>query len=140
MSERRHPRVVNVDEVEGKLQEKGRRFGATRRALGGATGASGLGCTHYEIAPGRTAFPFHYHCINHEAIYVLEGEGTLFIGGEEAELRAGSCVHLPARLVHCLANTGASDLRLLGVFRPAGSPAEAYYPDGTPAVPPEETT
>jgi hypothetical protein len=25
-------------------------------------------------------------------------------------------------------------MRVLGVFRPAGSPAEAYYPDGTPAV------
>jgi hypothetical protein len=47
-------------------------------------------------------------------------------------------VHLPARLVHCLANTGVSELRLLGVFRPAGSPAEAYYPDGTPAVVVEE--
>jgi hypothetical protein len=26
---------------------------------------------------------------------------------------------------------------VLGVFRPAGSPAEAYYPDGTLAVVPE---
>jgi hypothetical protein len=24
-------------------------------------------------------------------------------------------------------------MRVLGVFRPAGSPAAAYYPDGTPA-------
>jgi oxalate decarboxylase/phosphoglucose isomerase-like protein (cupin superfamily) len=38
-------------------------------------------------------------------------------------------------VVHCLENTGDSELRLLGVFRPAGSPAEAYYPDGTLAVP-----
>jgi hypothetical protein len=27
-------------------------------------------------------------------------------------------------------------MRVLGVFRPAGSPAEAYYPDGSPAVVP----
>jgi hypothetical protein len=27
-------------------------------------------------------------------------------------------------------------MRVLGVFRPAGSPAEAYYPDDTPAVVP----
>jgi hypothetical protein len=25
-------------------------------------------------------------------------------------------------------------MRVLGVFRPAGSPAEAYYPDGTAAA------
>jgi oxalate decarboxylase/phosphoglucose isomerase-like protein (cupin superfamily) len=47
-------------------------------------------------------------------------------------------VHLPARLVHCLANTGTADLRVLGVFRPAGSPAAAYYPDGTTAAIPNE--
>jgi quercetin dioxygenase-like cupin family protein len=83
------------------------------------------------VPPGRA--PDHFHTYD-EVIYVLEGEGFLEIGGERAPLRAGSCVHLPARLVHCLANTGDSELRLLGVFRPAGSPAEAYYPDGTPAV------
>ena len=38
--------------------------------------------------------------------------------------------------MHCLANTGERELRVLGVFRPAGSPAEAYYPDGTLAVVP----
>ena len=62
----------------------------------------------------------------------------LYVDGEEAALRPGAGVHLPARMVHCVANTGTEELRLLGVFRPAGSPAEAYYPDGTPAVVPEE--
>jgi quercetin dioxygenase-like cupin family protein len=83
------------------------------------------------IPPGRA--PDHFHTYD-EVIYVLDGEGYLEIAGEQATLQAGSCVHLPARLVHCLANTGDRDLQLLGVFRPAGSPAEAYYPDGTLAV------
>ena len=83
------------------------------------------------VPPGRA--PDHFHTYD-EVIYVLEGTGVLYIAGEQAEVREGSCVHLPARLVHCLANTGETELRLLGVFRPAGSPAEAYYPDGTPAV------
>jgi uncharacterized cupin superfamily protein len=86
------------------------------------------------VPPGRA--PDHFHTYD-EVIYVLEGAGELHVGGESAPLRAGSCVHLPARLVHSLANTGDRELRLLGVFRPAGSPAEAYYPDGTPAVVPE---
>jgi hypothetical protein len=30
-------------------------------------------------------------------------------------------------------------MRVLGVFRPAGSPAEAYYPDGTGAPYPMST-
>ena len=87
------------------------------------------------VPPGRA--PDHFHTYD-EVIYILEGEGALHIDGESAPLRPGSCVHLPARIVHCLANTGDTELRLLGVFRPAGSPAEAYYPDGTLAVQPEE--
>lgn len=82
--------------------------------------------------------PDHFHTYD-EVVYVLEGEGALHIDGESEPLRAGSSVHLPARLVHCLENIGPGEMRVLGVFRPAGSPAEAYYPDGTPAgVPAKE--
>ena len=77
--------------------------------------------------------PDHYHRYD-EVVYVLEGEGKLHIDGETAPLRAGTCVHLPAGLVHCLENVGPGEMRVLGVFRPAGSPAEAYYPDGTAAA------
>ena len=71
-------------------------------------------------------------------IYILDGRGVLHIDGEASPLREGSCVHLPAGTIHSLENAGDTELRLLGVFRPAGSPAEAYYPDGTPATYPEE--
>jgi mannose-6-phosphate isomerase-like protein (cupin superfamily) len=87
------------------------------------------------IPVGRA--PEHFHTYD-EVVYVLEGEGSLHIGGESAPLRPGSCVHLPARLVHCLENAGPGVMQVLGVFRPAGSPAEAYYPDGTPAAVPKE--
>jgi len=120
--------VVDLDDVETGTATAGRQFllGITpEQGCASVTQFIGL------VPPGRA--PDHFHTYD-EVIYVLDGAGTLFIDGEEAELRAGSCVHLPARLVHCLANTGESELRLLGVFRPAGSPAEAYYPDGTKAV------
>lgn len=87
------------------------------------------------IPPGRA--PDHYHLYD-EVVYVLQGEGELHIGGEDAPLRPGACIHLPARLVHCLENSGPGEMRVLGVFRPAGSPAEAYYPDGTRAVVPTD--
>jgi quercetin dioxygenase-like cupin family protein len=83
------------------------------------------------IPPGRA--PDHFHRYD-EVLYVLEGEGRLHIDGEGEPLAPGACVHLPARLVHCLENSGDQEMRVIAVFRPAGSPAEAYYPDGTPAV------
>jgi mannose-6-phosphate isomerase-like protein (cupin superfamily) len=85
------------------------------------------------IPPGRA--PDHFHRYD-EVVYVLDGEGAFHVGGESAALRAGSCIHLPARLVHCLENHGPGEMQVLGVFRPAGSPAEAYYPDGSAAAVP----
>jgi mannose-6-phosphate isomerase-like protein (cupin superfamily) len=121
--------VLDLDAVEKGAATAGREF-----VLGVTPAAGCASVTQFVglIPPGRA--PDHFHTYD-EVIYVLDGEGLLEIGGEQAPLRAGTCVHLPARLVHSLANTGESELRLLGVFRPAGSPAEAYYPDGTLAVP-----
>jgi mannose-6-phosphate isomerase-like protein (cupin superfamily) len=85
------------------------------------------------IPPGRA--PDHFHRYD-EVAYILAGEGAFHVGGESAQLRPGSCFHLPARLVHCVENHGPGEMRVLGVFRPAGSPAEAYYPDGSAAVVP----
>ena len=78
------------------------------------------------------AAPAHYHLYD-EVIYVLEGEGVMHMDATQTSLRAGSCIHLPARELHTLENSGPGVMRVLGVFRPAGSPAEAFYPDGTPA-------
>ena len=83
------------------------------------------------IPPGRA--PNHFHLYD-EVGYILAGEGAFHVGDESAPLSPGSCFHLPARLVHSLENFGPGEMQVLGVFTPAGSPAEAYYPDGTAAV------
>ena len=87
------------------------------------------------IPPGRA--PEHYHRYD-EVIYVLRGEGVLHLGGESRPFGAGSCIHLPREARHSLENVGEAPMEVLGVFRPAGSPSEAYYPDGTLAMSPGE--
>lgn len=88
------------------------------------------------IPPGRA--PDHFHLYD-EVGYILGGEGAFHVDGESFALRRGSCFHLPARLVHALENFGPGEMQVLGVFRPAGSPAEAYYPDGSAAAVPVES-
>jgi len=119
--------VLSLEEVEKGEATAGRMF----RLLA----TPDIGCASVTqfvgyIPVGRA--PDHYHLYD-EVVYVLEGEGRLHIDGETAPLRTGTSVHLPSGLVHCLENVGPGEMRVLGVFRPAGSPAEAYYPDGTPA-------
>jgi mannose-6-phosphate isomerase-like protein (cupin superfamily) len=122
------------------LEAEGRHSAtAARQFTLGLTPASGCPSVTQFIGfvpPGRA--PDHFHRYD-EVIYILDGQGVLHADGTASPLRAGSCVHLPAGTIHSLENAGATELRLLGVFRPAGSPAEAYYPDGTPATYPEES-
>jgi quercetin dioxygenase-like cupin family protein len=96
---------------------------------------TGLGsATHFVGYIPTARAPDHFHTYN-EVIYVLDGDGVLHSQDNEWRVTAGSCIQLPARVVHCLQNTGDSMMRVVAVFRPAGSPAAAYYPDGTPAHP-----
>ncbi len=73
-----------------------------------------------EIPPGRA--PDHSHPYD-EVVLVLQGTGVAHAGGADLDVSAGSCVHLPPGMLHCMENTGQQVMRVLGVFHPAGSPA-----------------
>jgi uncharacterized cupin superfamily protein len=112
---RRHPNVVNIAEVPAGGFTRGDRFAMSNRVLGRATGARGIGCSWYEIPPGKTAFPNHYHCANEESVYVLEGRGTLRIGEEEVAVGPGDYATFPVGPAHTppLLHTGTGPLRYL---------------------------
>jgi mannose-6-phosphate isomerase-like protein (cupin superfamily) len=75
------------------------------------------------IPPGRAAM--HHHTYE-EAIYILEGEGRVWTESGDAAFSSGSSIYLPRGVSHALENTGAVNIRLLGVFHPSGSPATRY--------------
>src|SRR5260221_595523 len=85
-SERRHPNIVNKDELEANGLDKGKHKGAMRR-FGPAAGNQQLGATLMELPVGAISFPFHYHCMNEESIYVISGTGTARIGDKRVAIR-----------------------------------------------------
>jgi cysteine desulfurase family protein (TIGR01976 family) len=80
-----------------------------------------------EIPPGRA--PEHSHPYD-EVVLILAGTGVAHTGAGDRELAAGTCLHLRPGQPHCLENTGADMLRVLGVFHPADSPAAKLQPAG----------
>ena len=78
------------------------------------------------IPPGRA--PDHFH-LYEEVLCILEGSGFLWAGNSKTPIGPGSCVYLPKRQIHCVENTTSDELRLLGVFYPAGSPSVRYEVD-----------
>ncbi|MGA9768440.1 MAG: cupin domain-containing protein [Blastocatellia bacterium] len=88
-----------------------------------ATGASRITQFIGVIPPGRA--PLHHHTYE-EAIYIVEGFGRVHTETGSQEFGAGASIYLPRGVSHSLENTGTTNIRLLGVFHPSGSPAARY--------------
>ena len=103
--------------MEWVSTERGTVFENRQRKLAAAAGGSQLGCTLTEVPPGKTAWPFHAHLGNEEAIYVLEGHATLRLGDRQHALKPGDYVALPARAdaAHQVINTSAAPVRYLAI-------------------------
>lgn len=76
----------------------------------------------------RSRAPFHTHTYE-EVIYILDGAGILHAGDERVPFVAGASIFLSPGTPHCLENASDATLCLLGVFSPAGSPADKQDDD-----------
>jgi len=65
------------------------------------------------LAPGKQTVPAHYHILEEEHVYVLEGELTVRIGARSHTMKAGDYVCFPAgqKAGHCLINTSEAVCR-----------------------------
>jgi len=129
----RRSKVTNEDELRWAEHSHGEKFGYKRKYLSSAAGGEKLGCSLYEVPPGRRAWPYHYHGANEEAIYVLEGSGTLRVGEEKVPLSKGDYAVFPAGAeegAHQLVNTSDEPLRYL-CFSTMIEPDAIVYPDSS---------
>jgi len=78
--------------------------------------------------------PVHTHTREDETLYVLEGTITAYVGGEKAEVEAGSYVALPKNVPHGLTVRG-EEARLLITLEPAGAEYFLVPRDDTDADP-----
>jgi uncharacterized cupin superfamily protein len=121
--------MIHEDEVAWEERSHGEHHALRRRQLGRATGGEKLGCSLYELPPGKRTYPLHYHHANEEAIYVLDGEGVLRLGEREIPLRAGDYVTLRAGEpdhAHQVQNRSGGTLRFL-CFSTMLAPDVAVY-------------
>lgn len=125
-----HPRVMNERDIEPTEMSRSERFGYARKSLSAATGGKKLGCSLYEVPPGKQAWPRHYHLANEEAVYVLEGSGTLKVGEEEFVVKEGDYATFPVGEdgTHSLVNTSDANLVYL-CFSTMSVPDVMVYPD-----------
>ena len=66
---------VNRADLEWSETERERTH-FRRKNLAAAAGADDLGASRYELPPGASSWPYHYHAANAAAVSVLSGTGT----------------------------------------------------------------
>jgi uncharacterized cupin superfamily protein len=68
----------------------------TRRQLGDAAGLTDFGVNLLRLPPGTWSSQRHWHTVEDEFVYVLEGELTLVTDAGEEILRVGDCAGFKA--------------------------------------------
>ena len=124
--------VVNIADVPLEENRHGEKFFARLGEIGLALGGSGVGCLYHEVPPGKRAFPFHAHHVQHELFFILEGTGHYRFGADTYPLRAGDvCVAPPggAEVAHQIVNDSDAVLRCLGFSTGMAGAEIVEYPD-----------
>jgi uncharacterized cupin superfamily protein len=101
-----------------------------KRALGDACGLTKFGVNLVTLGPGGQSALRHWHTLEDEFVYVLEGEVVLVTDAGEQRLTAGMCAGYPAgkRDGHHFLNRSDRPARYLEVGnRVPGD--NAFYPD-----------
>jgi uncharacterized cupin superfamily protein len=94
---------------------EGTRYGSSYRYLSGYGGATHVGVALEELAPGKESTLNHFHMLEEEQAFILEGEMTLRLGDRTYRMKAGDHVCFPAgqQAGHSFYNHGDAPCRFL---------------------------
>ncbi len=85
----------------------------------------------YELPPGKSAYPYHYHLKNEETFFILRGEGLLRTPEGERAVKAGDLLFFPAgeNGAHKLTNTSETEMLVYLDFDIVHDLDVTMYPD-----------
>lgn len=120
----------NVLEPEFEADHERPGFTYRRARVGRQAGSERLGASVYEIPPGESTFPYHWHSANEEMLIVLAGRPSLRTQEGWRELAEGEVVAFPAGEggAHQIHNRADAAARVL-VVSTMIAPEVNHYPD-----------
>lgn len=113
--------IADLGRIEGRTYPAGRR---TQNLVGGLSpvGAKNFSMGYVTLDPNGGQVPWHNQ-EQEEVYFILEGTGEACVGAERAEVHGGQVVFIPPREFHQLTNTGATPMKMLYCYGPAGDVA-----------------
>ena len=120
----------NIDDLPRKHKRGAEGYEFTRRDFLAVHEANTL-VRVYELPPGKSAYPYHYHLKNEETFFILRGEGLLRTPEGERAVKAGDLLFFPAgeNGAHKLTNTSQSELLVYLDFDIVHDLDVTMYPD-----------
>ena len=108
-------------------QISGRTYPARRRTQNIVGGVSPIQATNFAMGnvtlePNGGQVPWHNQ-EQEEVYFVVDGEGEMCLGEERIAIKAGQAAYIPSGVFHQLTNTGATPMRMIYVYGPAGDVA-----------------
>ena len=102
---------ANINELFGKAKVLHDGYEYCKKAfVPRGSGTESLVCV-YEVPPGKSPYPYHYHLKDEETFYILSGEGRLRTPEGERAVGAGDFLFFPAgeKGAHKLTNTSQTE-------------------------------
>ena len=104
-------RMFYYQNVEAKSADEGASKVKVRWLITKEIGAPNFAMRLFEMEPGGFS-PRHTHPWEHE-VYILEGEGTVYGGGEEKPFKQGDAIFVPPNEEHQFRNNGQKTVKFL---------------------------
>jgi len=103
----------------------------TKRIIVGKEDSENYSVSVYEVPPGKSAVPYHYHLRNEEVFFILSGTGLLKSPTGEQRVTAGDYLYFPNNEggAHKLTNISDSEPLVYADFDILHDPEVAFYPD-----------
>jgi uncharacterized cupin superfamily protein len=122
--------VPNLNDLHFDDDRKGDGFECRRARLGLQTGVTRVGASLWELPPGKSAYPYHFHLTEDEIVILLEGALSLRTPEGWRELEQGEVVGFPVGEAgaHQVVNRTDSTVRFLAVSN-SGMPEVVVQPD-----------
>lgn len=113
--------TADLNQIEGRTYPARRR---TQHLVGGASPiqAKNFAVGFVTLEPNGGQVPWHSQ-EQEEVYFVLEGTGEMCLGDERHMLSAGQAGYIPCGVFHQMTNVGATPLKMMYVYGPAGDVA-----------------
>jgi uncharacterized cupin superfamily protein len=122
---------TNTHDVPAKHRSRHDPYEYYKRELVPLGQAEQCAVSLYEVPPGKSAYPYHYHTKNEEVFYIISGTGTLRTPSGEKSVHAGDLLFFPANEngAHKLTNASESEKLVYLDFDTYNELEAAFYPD-----------